>query len=532
MTLVESLWGEEFNIDDSLKQTKKVLERINNPKEPITKRTISSKKLSLQDKLNIIKEEVERVLGKYKDETLIIKDKQTFINYIDTAIKNNLIAIDTETNNSLDPITCKLMGACIYTPGLRQAYIPVNHVNPNTDERLEWQLTEKDIKEQFSRLNVNNTRVLTHNGKFDYEVLHCTCDWDMDIYWDSYVAARMLDENEPSAGLKQQYIDKIDSNQEKYSIDELFESVQYAQVDPDIFALYAATDAYMTYKLYKWQEEAFEDPSLSRIYYLYKNVEIPVTTILAKMELTGTYLDKDYCKRLTDKYHNLLEECDVKLNQELESLQSTIDRWKLTSEANYKTVDKKGKIASKSKLEQLSDPISLNSPTQLAILIYDILKCPVVNEKSPRGTGVEELTLLYEKTNINLFKIMLEKRTLDKLVNTFIDKMPTMVNPKDNRVHAQFFNVATDTHRFSSKNPNMQNLPRDYKDIRPMFSGTPEYDEIKKVENQIVLNPWDEVESNNTFIRVDNLKIGDCIDNHKIVDIKYINYKYTIVFDS
>ena len=83
MTLVESLWGEEFNIDDSLKQTKKVLERINNPKEPITKRTISSKKLSLQDKLNIIKEEVERVLGKYKDETLIIKDKQTFINYID-----------------------------------------------------------------------------------------------------------------------------------------------------------------------------------------------------------------------------------------------------------------------------------------------------------------------------------------------------------------------------------------------------------------------------------------------------------------
>ncbi len=68
--------------------------------------------------------------------------------------------------------------------------------------------------------------------------------------------------------------------------------------------------------------------------------------------------------------------------------------------------------------------------------------------------------------------------------------------------------------------------------IKTFMKNTPEYDEIKKVENQIVLNPWDEIESNNTFIRVDNLKIGDCIDNHKIVDIKYINYKYTIVFDS
>ena len=55
--------------------------------------------------------------------------------------------MDTETNNSLDPITCKLMGLCLYYPGAKQAYIPVNHRNYKTGERLTNQLTEQDIKD-------------------------------------------------------------------------------------------------------------------------------------------------------------------------------------------------------------------------------------------------------------------------------------------------------------------------------------------------------------------------------------------------
>ena len=54
-----------------------------------------------------------------------------------------------------------------------------------------------------------------HNGKFDYQVIHCTCSIDLDIYWDTMVAARLLNENEENAKLKDQYIDKIDPEQEK-----------------------------------------------------------------------------------------------------------------------------------------------------------------------------------------------------------------------------------------------------------------------------------------------------------------------------
>lgn len=76
-----------------------------------------------------IQEEVYRILGKYKDNTLVIKDLKSFEDYITIAIRNGYIAVDTETNNSLDPITCKIMGLCIYTPKMKQAYIPINHID-------------------------------------------------------------------------------------------------------------------------------------------------------------------------------------------------------------------------------------------------------------------------------------------------------------------------------------------------------------------------------------------------------------------
>ena len=64
-----------------------------------------------------------------------------------------------------------------------------------------------------------------HNGKFDYEVIKCTCGCVLDVYWDTEIAARILDENELAA-LKKQYILHIDSTQEKYDITHLFEDIE------------------------------------------------------------------------------------------------------------------------------------------------------------------------------------------------------------------------------------------------------------------------------------------------------------------
>lgn len=471
---MDSLWGEEFTIPKT--SPKKVIQKVSKPKDAskLVNKAIKSKELSIKDKLDLIRVNVEKILGRYQSNTCVIRSKSELHSYIDTAISNGEISIDTETNNSLEPITCKLMGPCIYTPGLKSAYIPVNHVNPNTLEKLDNQLTEDDIREEFERLS--DTKIIMHNGKFDYQVIKCTCNVSLKVYWDTMIGARILDENEKSAGLKEQYRNKVDSSVEKYSIDHLFENIEYAVVDPDLFALYAATDAYITYMLYKYQIEQFNKPGNERLLSLFHEVEMPVMEVAAEMELTGVNIDVEYANRLSKKYHELSDRVQEKIDKQLEDYRDIIENWRITPEATYKPMSKKPNKSGeytlqKSKSEQLKDPPELSSPTQFAILLYDVLKTPVIDKKSPRGTGEDILV----KIDNSLCKLVLEKRGLDKLISTYIDKLPNCVCEKDGRLHAHFNQLGTDTGRFSSSDPNLQNIPSHNKEIRLMFTATPGY---------------------------------------------------------
>ena len=442
MVNIDSLWGDDFSIKNTKEADLELLEKTKKPLKVVSsEKSLKSKKTSIEDKLAIIREEVLRILGGYAENTIVIKTKQQLIDYIDKSIQNGIISVDTETDNSLDPITCKLMGPCIYTPGQKNAYIPINHINYVTGERLDWQLTEEDVAEQFKRLE--NTPIIFHNGKFDYEVIKCTTGVPLKIYWDTMIAARMLNENE-KAGLKEQYIAKIDPSIEKYDIEHLFSGIEYAIVDPEIFALYAATDAFMTYKLYEWQLKQFNLPDNKRIFDVFKNVEIPVITVAAQMELDGVEIDKEYATRLSEKYHKKSEELDKLIETELKKYDSVIAQWRLTPDANYHPPKKAGSGEGKSKAEQLDDPVSISSPTQLAILIYDVLQYKSVDKKMPRGTGEDILVKLNEKYQIPLCDLILQKRGLEKLIGTYIDKLPECVSPKDGRLHAQFNQLGTD----------------------------------------------------------------------------------------
>lgn len=363
------------------------------------------------------------------------------------------------------------MGLCLYTPGMKNAYIPVNHVDIVSRRRLENQLNEQQIHDELCRLD--NTNIIMHNGKFDYEVIKCTCNKPLKIYWDTMIAARILDENEKRAGLKEQYIDKIDSTQEKYSIDHLFENIEYAVIDPELFALYAATDSYMTYRLYEWQKNKFDKPDNSKLYSLFMNIEMPVVEVAAEMELTGVCIDKEYAHRLSIKYHAISEEIDNKIYQELKKYSDTISKWRATDEANFHPISKKPNkngefLPQKSKSEQLCDPVEVTSPTQLAILLYDVLKVGVIDNKTPRGTGEEIL----KKIELPLCELILEKRGVEKLITTYIDKLPSCVSEVDGRLHAHFNQLGAGTGRFSSSDPNLQNIPSKNKSIRLMFKAS------------------------------------------------------------
>lgn len=503
-----SLWGDEFVIKET--PVKKVIKKVSHPKDPsqVVKTTRTNSSLPLKDRLEMIRTEVIRVLGRYSENTQTIRSREELHNYIDLAISNGLIAIDTETNNSLEPITCKLMGPCIYTPGGKNVYIPINHINPITRELLPNQCTEQDIKEEFSRLT--DTKILMHNGKFDYQVIKCTCGIELSVYWDTMLGVRILDENEKRAGLKEQYIDKIDSSVEKYSIDHLFKDIEYAVVDPDLFALYAATDAYMTYKLYEWQLAQFNRPGNERIKALLLDIEMPVMTIAAEMELTGMEIDSEYATRLSTKYHNKLHDVVTKIDNELEKLRPVIEEWRKTPEANFHPQSKKPNkfgeyTLQKSKAEQLADPPQLTSPTQFAILLYDVLKTPVIDKKTPRGTGEAILNQIDQP----ICKLLLEQRGLEKLIGTYIDKLPNCVSAKDNRLHAHFNQLGTDTGRFSSSDPNLQNIPSKSKNIRMMFTAGKRNERVYVDSSELTLHITDEVETDNGFVAVSLIHVGD-----------------------
>lgn len=459
MTDLDSLWGEEFELPKEKEKVKKIVEKVKTPKEPkaekaAVEKKVKSKTLSLDAKLEAIYAEVLRVLGHQKDNVQVIKTAEDLHDYITDCIRLGRIAIDTETNNSLDPITCKLMGPCFYAPGKKQAYVPVNHVDKDTRERLSWQIDESVIKAELQRLVDAGTFIVMHNGKFDYQVIKCTCNIDLPINWDTLIAAKLLDENERSAGLKQQYIAKIDPAQEKYSIEELFKNIEYAVVDPDIFALYAATDSMMTDKLFEWQMNQFKNADLAKVLNLYYEVELPLVPVIAEMELAGMEVDQEYAALLSAKYHKKLAAVDAELADALNELKPQIDAWRLSPEANIHPKKKTGDGEGKSKNEQLEDPVNLASPTQLAILFYDVLKCPAVSKKSPRGTGEDELKAIAKELNLNFCNVLIKRRELVKLITTYVDVIPELATRwPDGRVRTHFNQYGAATGRLSSSEP-------------------------------------------------------------------------------
>lgn len=464
-----SLWGEAFELDTKSK-TNKIIDKIKKPKAKATstEKQLQYKFLSYDDRIAIIREKVYSVLGNKIHNIEVIKTKQQLKEYVDKVISIGFVALDTETNNTLDYINCKLMGPCLYTPGLKQAYIPINHIDPATRERLPWQLTEEDFKEELQRAMESHVKFIFHNYKFDYSVIKTTTGVKVPVFWDTQEAHKMIDERNVGRKfvnrLKNMYAKYIDKNQKIYDIETLFTGMEYALVPPELFAIYASTDAFVTYKLFEYQQDVFSYDSMKNRLKVFTEIEIPLLSAVAEMEYRGIAIDFDFVERVKNKYNNKLEEINKKVDDEMLKINQLVAEWKKTPEAQTKINDKK------SKGEMLDNPINFSSPTQVAILLYDILKFPEgIDPKSPRGTGGKVLDELAEKYNFPLGKVMSEQKEVNKLLSTFINAIPEFANTTDKKIHCNFNTQGAETGRFSSNSPNLQNIPSHSKDIRPMF---------------------------------------------------------------
>lgn len=461
-----------------LSSNKNVSDLIKKSKSVKKSETTLQKGGSLFTKIKNTCQLVESKLGHYAKELQLIQTKEALQEYITAAINNNIIAIDTETTG-LDPITDQIVGACIYTYGQKPAYIPINHISFITQNRVNGQLTEQEVAEEFQRLADAKTKIIMFNAKFDIRVIRHQLGVYLIPAWCGFIAGKCLKNNEEEGNLKylwKKYCSK-DKEEEHFTFDKMFSGIKFNLIPISTAYLYAAKDALMTLDLYDFQKPYLtEDNELcikcgfQKLAKLYNEIELPIIPIVADIEDTGVCIDVDYCKKLSEKYNKLLKEAQDAFNKELENYRPQLTAY-LNTHPNTK----------------LEDPINIASSTQLSELFYDVLQVPQVSKKSPRGTGEEVL----EKMGHPLGKLILNYRGIAKLLNTYIDKMPAILNKKTGRIHCSFNQYGTDTGRFSSSDPNLQNIPSHNKDIRPMFMGTIQKD--IKSNKQILYLFYDDI---------------------------------------
>lgn len=407
---------------------------------------------SISGKVQLAKEMSQEVFADKLDRLELLDNENKIREYIDCAITNDIIAVDTETNG-LDRIDGKIAGVCLYTPGQKGVYIPVRHESFMTGIELKTNISPEFMHEQFERMNKSNIKYVLHNAKFDMHILWWMLGIKIIPYWDTQIGSQLLNENEPHKlkVLYKKYVDNSDENSKVASFNSLFKGIEFNKVPPDVAYMYASFDPIMTYELYQFQYDFIDingkyckEKGLERVAEVFRNIEMPLIQVVFEMECTGVKIDTDLAEKLKVQYTKHKDAAEVKFNLEINKLNDKFDKLMIKNPAAYNKLFKDG-----------IRKVSISSPTQLAILFYDVLEFESPDKKSPRGTG----EAILKSFNHPLVDSILEYRSMSKLLSTYIEAIPQHIAKRDNRLHANFNQYGAKTGRFSSSDPNLQNIP-------------------------------------------------------------------------
>jgi DNA polymerase I-like protein with 3'-5' exonuclease and polymerase domains len=407
---------------------------------------------SISGKVQLAKEMSKEVFADKLDRLELLDNENKIREYIDCAITNGIIAVDTETNG-LDRIDGKIAGVCLYTPGQKGVYIPVQHESFMTGIELKTNVSKEFMKDQFERMNKSNIKYVLHNAKFDMHILWWMLGIKIIPYWDTQIGSQLLNENEPHKlkVLYKKYVDNADENSKVASFNSLFKGIEFNKVPPDVAYMYASFDPIMTYELYQFQYDFIDingkyckEKGLERVAEVFRNIEMPLIQVVFEMECTGVKIDTDLADKLKAQYTKHKDAAEVKFNLEIDKLNDKFDKLMIKNPAAYNKLFKDG-----------IRKVSISSPTQLAILFYDVLEFESPDKKSPRGTG----EAILKSFNHPLVDSILEYRSMSKLLSTYIEAIPSHIAKRDNRLHANFNQYGAKTGRFSSSDPNLQNIP-------------------------------------------------------------------------
>ena len=332
---------------------------------------------------------------------------------VQNLLQQKAVCFDTETT-SLNELEAELVGMSFsYKKGLAY-YIPLSE---NREEVLE---TLEIFKPFFEKKEIVK---IAHNLKFDYKILK---QYDVNIegaMFDTMIAHYLLN---PDGRHGMDYLSEMYLNYIPVSIESIIGKKGKNQGtfrDADLLTQteYAAEDADVTFQLYELFAPQLKKENLEDLFF---KVEMPLMVVLAKMELEGVSLDK-----------NWLEKESFDLENDLRNLEKTI-------------------------FEISGEEFNMNSPKQLGEILFEKMQLDPKAKKTKTGqyaTSEDVLQKLSGKHEI--IKHILEYRTYQKLKSTYVDALPLQIDKTDNRVHTNFSQTTAATGRLASVNPNLQNIP-------------------------------------------------------------------------
>jgi DNA polymerase-1 len=330
-----------------------------------------------------------------------------------------LICFDTETD-ALDANQAGLVGLAFATECGIGWYVPVAHNYLGAPDQLPMQDVIARVK---PFLEDPKKPKLAQHGKYDINVLARHGIMVDGLAYDTMLESYVLD----AAGNRHD----MDTLAEKYLNHRTihFEDVAgkgknqitFNQVSIDKAAPYSAEDADITLRLHQTlYPRVQEAESLTRVF---KEIEMPLVPVLARIERRGVFVDVPLLKRIS-----------VELAGRMDELQKQAY---LIAEGEF----------------------NLGSPKQLQVLLYDKFKLPVL-AKTPKGDpSTAEDTLEELAAQHPLPRLILDWRAMQKLRSTYAEQLPAAVNPRTHRIHTSYHQAVAATGRLSSQDPNLQNIP-------------------------------------------------------------------------
>ena len=331
-----------------------------------------------------------------------------------------MFALDTETT-SLNYMQAELVGVSVAVEAGKAAYIPFGHNYPGAPDQLDKQFVLDALK---PILEDDNLKKVGQNLKYDMSVLAEDVGITLrgvayDTMLESYVLDSVATRHDMDS-LALKYLGR-----KTISFEEIAgkgaKQLTFNQVGLHEASRYAAEDADVTLRLHQTLWPKLEKEG--RLTEVFRDIELPLVTVLSRIERNGTYVDATLLKHQSQFLAKRMAELQEKA------------------------------------CEIAGQEFNLSSPKQLGEILYQKLEIPVI-KKTPKGAPstaeavLQELALEYP-----LPQVIMDYRGVAKLKNTYTDKLPELINQRTGRVHTSYHQAVAATGRLSSSDPNLQNIP-------------------------------------------------------------------------